>query len=79
MSELRFDPKDGTIFIGVCLDVSFEEHEWIAISGNTEEQVKQDIVSEGYDTEKSFVIRVKLPDTSDVKRSTDTIKVMDIG
>lgn len=74
--QLTLEHADNITYIGICLDTQFGELDWVAISGKTEEEVKQLMVDEGYNLDKSFILKVTLPSTKGMQRDKEQIQVI---
>jgi hypothetical protein len=78
--DLTLEVPKGTdtAFLGICLATDFEQAEWLVITAPTLEELKVEMRSNGYNLEHSQILRIKLPDISQLKRSEDSIKIVDM-
>jgi hypothetical protein len=79
---IELEPKDITdnsVFIGFCLDHSGTVPSWIILAGENEEELKQAMIEDGADPELSFVVKVKVPDVSNVKKPDTKIRTLDLN
>lgn len=70
--------KDGVVYIGFGLDLSYDNPNWNVICGTNEEDVKKEIIESGWEPVHSFVVKVKVADVSNVKKTIESIRTIDL-
>lgn len=72
------DVQNGVVFVGFQLDTTYGQPNWIIWASTDEDELKKDMLDEGAVLPHSFVVKVNVPDVSNVKKTVEQIRTLDL-